>query len=307
MVKYRAFNTGSTYRLPSKILYRTSYTFYNTTTWVVPANVTRVRVDCVGAQGYCNAATGWQGGKGGRVECILQTQPGQTLYLNIFEYSRYESDASTIPYAPAYRTARYNASDIRTSKDDLWSRLVVAGGGGSMPNASEDAPTQAGAGGGLTGGTGYFARGQCTGGTTNYSDTTNYGSGGTWTAHSHSTGVARSGGFNGTFGLGGNGGGSAYKGEGGGGWTGNIAAGAGGAGWYGGAGGQASEYYGRVWGTPGGGGSSYTHPTLCSQVPNVNIHTQGFKTGSGYITLSILNGDPGYIIQEKVYLAHTSS
>ena len=32
----------------------------------------------------------------------------------------------------------------------------------------------------------------------------------------------------------------------------------------------------------GGGGSSYTKPELCSEV----VHTQGFRSGAGYIILS---------------------
>ena len=32
-----------------------------------------------------------------------------------------------------------------------------------------------------------------------------------------------------------------------------------------------------------GGGSSYTHPTFCTNVE----HTQGFNTGNGYITISM--------------------
>lgn len=58
----------------------------------------------------------------------------------------------------------------------------------------------------------------------------------------------------------------------------------GGDGWYGGGGGViffVSEHYGTA---GAGGGSSYTHPTLCSDV----IHTQGYQTGNGYITISMV-------------------
>lgn len=260
----------------STLVYRLGFdpvTFTENGTWTVPAGIKQIRVDCVATQGY---GVQWAGGLGGRVQCILNVTPKQTLFIKVYPYSRYTTDSSTIPYGPEFRTARYNAADIRIDVDDLNHRVVVAGGGGNMPNRSEDAPTQAGHGGGLVGTDGVFARGRCYGGTQT--------AGGGWTAHNHSTGVARRGGFNGTFGLGGNGGGSALYGEGGGGWTGDVAAGAGGAGWYGGGGGQASEYYGRIWGTPGGGGSSYTHPSLCSEV----VHTQGYRAGSGYVTISMV-------------------
>lgn len=59
---------------------------------------------------------------------------------------------------------------------------------------------------------------------------------------------------------------------------------AGGDGWYGGGGGVIFFVSGH-YGTAGaGGGSSYTHPTLCSDV----IHTQGYRTGNGYITISMV-------------------
>lgn len=44
-------------------------------------------------------------------------------------------------------------------------------------------------------------------------------------------------------------------------------------------------YVSGYYGTAGaGGGSSYTHPELCSNV----THTQWFKTGDGYITISMI-------------------
>lgn len=251
--------------------YYKKITFTEDSTWTVPSNVSSVAVDCVATQGY---GVTWAGGRGGRVQCTLSVNPEQNLFIKVYPYSRYTTDSSTISYAPEFRTARYNAADIRIDVDDLDHRVVVAGGGGNAPKFSEDPPTQLGHGGGLVGADGVFARGSCYGGTQT--------AGGGWTNHSHSN-VVRLGGFDGTFGLGGNAGGSALYGEGGSGWTGDAAAGAGGAGWFGGGGGQASEYYGRVWGTPGGGGSSYTDPDLCSEV----FHTQGYQEGSGYVTIAI--------------------
>jgi hypothetical protein len=59
----------------------------------------------------------------------------------------------------------------------------------------------------------------------------------------------------------------------------------GGAGWYGGGAGFAGDY--RSVGTQcagGGGGSSYTDSSLCSNV----IHTQGYRNGEGYVTISFV-------------------
>lgn len=138
----------------------------------------------------------------------------------------------------------YNASDIRTDPEDLNSRLIVAGAGGD--GTAGVAVSAGAAGGGLVGASAASA--YFAGGT-----------GGTQTA---------GGSVGGTFGFGG----SALGGH-------------GGAGWYGGGAGQAG-LINKV-GTcaaGGGGGSSYTHPDLCSEV----VHTQGFQSGNGYITISMV-------------------
>lgn len=203
-------------------------TFTNSTTWVVPAGIKKIKVDCVGAQGRSPNTTG---GLGGRVQCILSVTPKQTLYIIVGKQDRINN---------------YNASDIRTSENDLYSRLVVAGGGGN--GTSGIAKTPGAAGGGLTGATAGSAY---------------YYSGGT--GGSQTAGGSR----NGTFGYGGSGGGG----------------GTGGAGWYGGGGGDSGLV--KKVGTcsaGGGGGSSYTNPDLCTNVE----HTQGFKSGDGYITISMV-------------------
>lgn len=198
-------------------------TFTENGTWVVPAGIRKIAVDCVAASGKPSASAA---GKGGRVRCLLDVIPGQVLHLVVGKVG----DA-------------YNASDVRTDPDDLNSRLIVAGAGG---DGTAGVAFSAGAdGGGLVGasaGSAYFAGG--TGG--------NQTEGGS---------------VNGTFGYGG----SALGGH-------------GGAGWYGGGAGQAG-LINKV-GTcaaGGGGGSSYTHPTFCTNVE----HTQGFNTGNGYITISM--------------------
>ena len=205
--------------------------------YIVPAGCKKLLVECVAAQGE-------NGGRGGRVECILSVNPRQILYIWVGGYG---SSAN-----------RYNASDVRlsnsgvTDTESLRSRLLVAGAGGASGQAQSLTGTGA-AGGGLIGATGG-ATTRCTGGT-----------GGT--QNSGGTGAN-----NGQFGLGG-----ATT------VNGNMRGGAGGSGWYGGGSGTTNHQSGHgYYAAGGGGGSSYTNPEYCSEV----IHTQGYKTGAGYITLT---------------------
>ena len=239
--------------------YFKSLTFTSNSSFVVPQGTKQIWVDCVGAQGYTYSSG--IGGNGGRVQCLLKTTPGQTLYIVVGQ--------ALTSLAPAY-----NASDIRTANGDLSSRLVVAGGGGSGSYVSWTYTTFAngGAGGGTVGANGgvgsnsyYTASGggtQSSGGTAGYAASA-YGY--------QNYGVA------GGFGNGGSGG------------TGT--AGSGGAGWYGGGGGAASAFASQDgnWRTAvgGAGGSSYTHPSLCTGI----VHTQGYRNGNGYISLSYEVGE----------------
>ena len=115
-------------------------TFTENGTWVVPAGIRKIAVDCVAASGKPSASAA---GKGGRVRCLLDVIPGQVLHL----VGGKVGDA-------------YNASDVRTDPDDLNSRLIVAGAGG---DGTAGVAVSAGAdGGGLVGasaGSAYFAGG----------------------------------------------------------------------------------------------------------------------------------------------------
>ena len=115
-------------------------TFTKNGTWVVPAGIRKIAVDCVAASGKPSASAA---GKGGRVRCLLDVIPGQVLHLVVGKVG----DA-------------YNASDVRTDPDDLNSRLIVAGAGG---DGTAGVAVSAGAdGGGLVGasaGSAYFAGG----------------------------------------------------------------------------------------------------------------------------------------------------
>lgn len=229
-------------------------------TFTVPNDVTSIQVDCVGATGA--KPTGkyfgnkYAAGKGGRVKTEMSVTPGETLFIWV---GKEPSDI---------KVAEYNASDIRTSSADITSeeglnsRLVVAGAGG---NGAENnwSGWDAGQGGGLIGGSTVNSYGLATGGTQTAGGTcTNYG------------GYGSQAGGNGTFGMGGAG--SQYA---------SAVGGAGGAGWYGGAGGNAflaSNITGVSDSRGGAGGSSYTDPTLCSNVS----HVQGFNDGNGYVKIT---------------------
>ena len=60
--------------------------------------------------------------------------------------------------------------------------------------------------------------------------------------------------------------------------------GAGGAGYYGGGSGAGDWNKNGAYVAGGGGGSSFADSSLCSNV----AHTQGFRSGTGYITISMI-------------------
>lgn len=229
--------------------------------YIVPIGVKKMQINCVGAVGAKPTGKYFgnkrDAGNGGKVECILSVASKQILYIYV---GKEPSDI---------KTPEYNASDVRTSNTDLLSeeglnsRIIVAGGGG---NGAEQnwSGWNAGHGGGLIGGSTENSYGLATGGTQS--------EGGKCTNYSSPYGSQAGG--SGQFGLGGNG--SQYA---------SAIGGAGGAGWYGGAGGNsflASNITGVSDSRGGAGGSSYTHPELCSEV----LHTQGFQNGNGYVIIA---------------------
>lgn len=219
--------------------------------FTVPNGVTKLHVDCVASRGYNDNSK--LGGNGGRVQCDLTVTAGQVLYFMV-------GDVPTNKI-----TAEYNASDIRIGGTELSNRIIVAGGGGNGTSLGIGGGGNGGAGGGLVGGSGDAVgyQTQATGGTQTEGGKASARSGGNtnrwWSA------------ADGSIGLGGNGG--------------SIGGGAGGAGYYGGGGG--SVYNIKKVGvtySPGGGGSSYTDSTYCTNV----VHTQGYREGSGYITITMI-------------------
>lgn len=238
--------------------YYKKFTFTEDTTWVVPENVTSVNVDCVAAQGW--SGTNCTGGKGGRVQCILNVTPEQTFYVKVGKQHTVWNDGT------------YDASDIRTADADLNSRLIVAGAGGACGFNPNYQPRyyNGGAGGGLIGGTG---------GSPNNSQIGIGGKGGTQTAGGagayFSMYLKSLTAGNGAFGIGGTP--STEN---------NAYGGYGGAGWFGGGGAVSGHYWAGSSANgsseaAGGGGSSYTDPDLCSEV----VHTQGCQSGNGYVTM----------------------
>ncbi|MGQ0744198.1 MAG: DUF6531 domain-containing protein, partial [Acidimicrobiales bacterium] len=220
--------------------------------WVVPGALRWLSVDV-------QAASGRNGGGGGRVEAVLAVTPGETLLVNV---------------GSGFGSFNGGASDIRRGGAGAEHRIVVAGAGGN------------GGGGGSFGGPGY--RGGLGGGRVGGSGEGPGGTGGT-----HDAGG--SGGSPGSLPIDGlpTPGQAGSSGSGGAGGLGN--GGSGGGGYFGGGGGGGGRafYYEQDGdqlvafepGAGGGGGSSYTHPSATGVA-----HTQGFRAGNGVVVLGASAG-----------------
>lgn len=239
-------------------------TFTENGTWTVPAGIKQIRVDCVAAQGLTFVQGTAEGGLGGRVQCVLSVTSGQLLYIKVGkQYTTY--------------TDNRNDSIVYINNDELQA-LIHAGGGGSAANPTwlRYKVAKGGAGGGLTGGVGtadaptsnILAQG----------GSQSAGGDGSYFNYPHVKGIDGRSTGKGKRLYGGN----AVPD------SGQYRCGCGGAGYYGGGGGldayHRSGHELETWAMGGGGGSSYTHPTLCSEV----VHTQGFKNGNGYVTISMV-------------------
>lgn len=235
-------------------------------TLVLPKLIKKIHVDCVASKGrdVTSGSYSATGGNGGRVQCDLSVQGGETLYIMV----------GAIP--SSLGTASYNASDIRIGCNTLANRVIVAGGGGSgsLSNQYNGFAGNGGAGGNTIGAdTTYSASGYGTG-----------AKGGTQSAGGAGASNSIYGALTAGSGQLGNGGDGAIGGN----ATGGCQCGAGGAGYYGGGGGIAfGVFFGGSqqggWGCGGAGGSSYTNSN-CSNV----VHTQGYQDGAGYVTISFV-------------------
>lgn len=223
-------------------------------TWVVPKGVNRIKVDCVAGSGYTDdwmaEAEGKHAGYGGRVETVINVYPQLRLYIYVGSAANPQNFN--------------NSSDIRTSTE-IKDRIVVAGGGGSlgMEYVWGANLKNGGNGGGLVGenGEAYFYY------DSNLFGREVFGRGGTQTSGGIGTGP------NGSLQTGGVS--YALRGK-----VGSL----GGYGYYGGAASSIASPHGGQLDYIGGagGGSSYTDPEMCSEVK----HTQGFRHGNGYVTIS---------------------
>lgn len=225
-------------------------------TFTVPACVTAITVDMVGASGGNNNTIA--GGLGGRVQATLPVVPGEVLQIFVGEVGAntqgshpgvYNGGAGVYSYSSGGTAGTGGGgTDIRRSPYGVADRIAVAGGGGGGGYQNIG-----GHGGGLIGQDGVP-----------YPTWPNSGGKGGTQSTGGAAGVACCScptyTMPGTFGAGGNGAGDGAGGGGGGG------------GYYGGGG---SCFAG------GGGGSSYAEP-LATAV----THTQGYQTGNGQVVIT---------------------
>jgi hypothetical protein len=272
--------------------YLQSTTTFNYTggmqTFIVPAGVTQIDVDVMGAEGgdAVGNAVGWSNGpvnmdagNGGRVTASYNVTPGETLYIFVGGEGSLSAGGYNGGGNPAVCSGTEviaagggGGSDIRQGGTGIANRIIVAGGGGGASGSASPGYTMVpgtGAGGGLTGGNSQVTTGGCLvgiGGTQLLG-----GNGGNNTCWCSLLDV---GGF-GSLGQGGNSicaasGLSTCSCSG----TGCVSGGGGGGGYYGG--GAGLSFAG------GGGGSSYT------DMGAINVaHTQGYKTGNGQVIITV--------------------
>jgi hypothetical protein len=261
-------------------------------TFTVPADVSWLTVDALGASGGSGAflpRTGTEGANGGRVYAVIPVTPGETLAVFVggegsemsggFNGGGNGGGASYDCYCYGYGGG--GASDIRRGDDKLRDRVLVVGGGGGQGGRSNS--TQGGDGG--KGGASIGGAGDAGG--------NDYAGGGGAGGRQHRGGSGGSAGVAaGSFDCSGASGDAGARGQGGDGGAGcsdeySYGAGGGGAGggYYGaggGGGGSGCNYCGEP-GGGGGGGSSYIEPSA------KRFQTwQGWKkaTGNGVVVLS---------------------
>lgn len=246
----------------------------------VPAGVTKIRVDAIGARG------GLGGGNGGRIDAVLPVTPGETLRVLVGgkgsgrkEGFNGAGSGGGGPTANASGTAGGGASDLR-DRPSVYHRILVAGGGGGAGGG--DHGGAGGTGGGNTGGSGANGSGPQQRG----------GGGGGKGGTQHHGGYPGLGGQgpSSNFGVNGAPGGVAAGGDGASSCFISFCTGAGGGGGGGGylgggGGGSGAAFPGGTFGSGGGGGggSSFAEPTA------EQVHSyRGWKTatGNGEVTIS---------------------
>ena len=243
-------------------------------TWDVPSGVHRITVDMAGGAGGSESG---DRARGGRVQCEIAVDPGDTLYVYVARQAASAAEGGS-PSIAFYRGGEGQASTGRSVGGGGLSAVVlngaigagtilaVAGGAGGRSGSPSFAA--GGHGGGLVGQAGTDTGSVTGGGGGTQSAGGAAGTGGGGTGH-----VAATAGEN--------------RGRHSGGVRGQRTAfarngGSGGGGWYGGGGGEAQVGASGDPRSGGGGGSSYTHPSLATAV----THTQGYQDGNGYVTLT---------------------
>lgn len=236
-------------------------------TWTVPAGVTQIYVDVVGAQG--GSSSPYLGGKGGKVSGLLTVTPNDVLQItvggqstdNIAVYGFGGNGGRSTIYGTIARAGGGLSAISTAAPVTQANALLIAGGGGGTSTNSYSG--NGGAGGGLNG----------ISATSTYAGVNTRGGGASQTAGGVAGTPFDGNSTNPTAGTAINGGAGGIVGGASAGWNGG---GGGGAGYFGGGGGAGG---GNAQGA-GGGGSSWTHVSV-SQVSNVS----NFNTGHGRVII----------------------
>lgn len=258
------------------------------TSWVVPAGITVVRIWCLGAAGGSSSASA-KGGDGGYVRADFAVTPGETLLLRPGGGGKKNGTGGTNGGgAGGVATSTKNGGGgggysgvFRTSVSQA-NALIIAGGGSGTGKANVGVERPGSLGGGST----YLASLSGQDGAFNQVlDPALYGKGGT----------VDSGGFQG---RGGTSGSALQGGEGAIGTSGEyfVAQGGGGGGYFGGGGGGRYMFTTGTWYTGGaGGGGGYVSGDATNmqiEAPLIMVAGGEATYGSGHYNA---NGDDGFI------------
>jgi hypothetical protein len=258
-------------------------------TFVVPAGVTSISIQALGAQGMANAAGVALGGLGGSASGNLTVTPGETLWVYVGGggstgatggFNGGGNGGTTGTCLTALGGGGGGASDVRQTANTLAGRKIVAGGGGGTAG-NRVVGCARGAGGG--GGGGYYGGGGGCGypGTTGVVPT-----GGTQAAGGAGgitgTTFGATNGLPGALGIGGAGGNEIFSNQAG---SQAVIFGSGTGGGLTGGSGQQSGLN-NFTGQSGAGGSSYIGGVTGGST------TAGVRSGNGLVTISYATAGP---------------